>query len=68
VDVTVSSLLMLASPVVSAVAALLILGEPIRPLTVAGGVVVLGSLAAILRRAAGAGEAAELESPDLPRI
>src|SRR5581483_1700974 len=66
VDVTVSSLLMLASPVVSAVAALLILGEPIRPLTAAGGVVVLGSLAAILRRAATG--VPELESPDLPGI
>lgn len=49
VDVSVSSLAMLAQPVVSAVAALLILGEPLTPLTIVGGTIVLGSLAAILR-------------------
>jgi len=52
VDVSVSSSLGLAQPVVSSFAALLILGEPITPLTVAGGVVVLGSLAAIVGKAA----------------
>jgi drug/metabolite transporter (DMT)-like permease len=50
VDVTVSSLITLAMPVVSAVAALVILGEPLTPLTIAGGVIVLGSLAAIVGR------------------
>ncbi len=48
VDVSVSSLLTLAQPVVSSVAALLILGEPITPLTAAGGAIVLASLAAIV--------------------
>jgi drug/metabolite transporter, DME family len=52
VDVSVSSSIGLAQPVVSALAALLILGEPITPLTVAGGLVVLGSLAAIVGKAA----------------
>ena len=60
VDVSVSSLLMLAQPVVGALAALLVLGEPITPLTAAGGVVVVGSLAAIVSRAARIGEAEEL--------
>jgi drug/metabolite transporter (DMT)-like permease len=52
VDVSVSSSIGLAQPVVSSVAALVILGEPITPLTVAGGLVVLGSLAAIVGKAA----------------
>jgi drug/metabolite transporter (DMT)-like permease len=52
VDVSVSSSIGLAQPVVSSLAALLILGEPITPLTVAGGLVVLGSLAAIVGKAA----------------
>jgi drug/metabolite transporter (DMT)-like permease len=68
VDVSVSSLLMLAQPVVSSVAALAILGEPLTPLTVAGGAVVLSSLAAIVSRAARIDEAEELEQPDLPQI
>lgn len=68
VDVSISSLLMLAQPVVSSGAALLILGEPLTALTVAGGVVVLGSLAAIVTHAARVGEAEELEPPDLPQV
>jgi len=52
VDVSVSSLIGLVQPVVSSIAALLILGEPITPLTVAGGSVVVASLAAIVGRAA----------------
>lgn len=68
VDVSVSSLLMLAQPVVSAVAALAILGEPLTFLTVAGGAVVLASLAAIVTRAARIGEAKELEAPNLPQV
>jgi drug/metabolite transporter (DMT)-like permease len=49
VDVSISSLIMLAQPVLSSVAALLILGEPLTPLSVVGGVIVLASLATILR-------------------
>jgi drug/metabolite transporter (DMT)-like permease len=48
VDVSVSSLIMLAQPVLSSLTALLILGEPLAPLTVVGGVIVIASLAAIL--------------------
>lgn len=68
VDVSVSSLLMLVQPVVSALAALAILGEQLTPVTILGGLVVLGSLAAIVTRAARIGEARELEPPDLPQL
>jgi drug/metabolite transporter (DMT)-like permease len=51
VDVSVSSMLMLAQPVISAVAALLVLGEPVTPLVVLGGAVVVGSISAIVGRA-----------------
>ncbi|MGH2572623.1 MAG: DMT family transporter [Actinomycetota bacterium] len=60
VDVSVSSLLILAEPVVSAVAALVFLGEPITALAVAGGAVVLTSVAAIVQRATRAGPSREL--------
>ena len=60
VDVSVSSLLMLGHPVVAAIAAFLVLGEPLTPLTIAGGIVVAGSLAAIVTRAARIGEKEEL--------
>jgi drug/metabolite transporter (DMT)-like permease len=62
VDVSVSSLLMLAQPVVSAIAALLILGEPITALTAAGGAIVLGSLAAIVATASRRPEAEDVEA------
>jgi drug/metabolite transporter (DMT)-like permease len=65
VDVSVSSLLMLAQPVLSSVVALLILGEPLTPLSVAGGVIVLASLAMILR-ATSAVEPTEVEA-ELPQ-
>jgi drug/metabolite transporter (DMT)-like permease len=51
VDVSVSSLLILAEPIVSAIAALAVLGEPIVGLEVAGGVLVVASLGAIVWRA-----------------
>lgn len=50
VDVTLSSLLMLAQPVVSSLAALAILGEPLTGVTIAGGMMVVASLAAIVAR------------------
>lgn len=50
-----SSLLILAEPAVSAVAALVFLGEPITALAIAGGGVVLMSVAAIVRRATRSG-------------
>jgi drug/metabolite transporter (DMT)-like permease len=51
VDVSVSSMLMLAQPVISALAALLVLGQPVTPPMALGGVVVVGSIAAIVGRA-----------------
>lgn len=65
VDVSVSSLLMLAQPVIAPIAALLILGEPIGPLAIAGGLIVIASLAAIVRRATAADERLE---PELPQV
>jgi drug/metabolite transporter (DMT)-like permease len=61
VDVSVSSMLMLAQPVVSALAALLVLGQPVTPPMIVGGAIVVVSLAAIVGRAAGL--AAEEEPP-----
>jgi drug/metabolite transporter (DMT)-like permease len=61
VDVTVSSMLMLAQPVVSALAALLVLGEPVTPPMIVGGAIVLAALGAIVARASGL--AAEEEPP-----
>jgi drug/metabolite transporter (DMT)-like permease len=55
VDVSVSSLMILAEPIIAAVAALMFLGEPLRPLQIAGGVVVIVSVGAILRRATTSG-------------
>jgi drug/metabolite transporter (DMT)-like permease len=66
VDVSVSSLLILAEPAISAVAALLFLGEPITALAIAGGVVVLASVAAIVRRATRAGEDVTLPDASPP--
>jgi drug/metabolite transporter (DMT)-like permease len=51
VDVTISSLLILVEPVVSAVAALLILGEPLPALSIAGGLVAVMSVGMVIRRA-----------------
>jgi drug/metabolite transporter (DMT)-like permease len=65
VDVSVSSLIMLAQPVISSLTALLILGEPLAPLTVVGGVIVLASLAAILGATSPA-EPADIEA-ELPQ-
>jgi drug/metabolite transporter (DMT)-like permease len=64
VDVSVSSLLTLAQPVLGSIAALVILGEPITPVMVLGGAIVVLALVAIVRRATW--RAKELE-PDLPQ-
>ena len=50
VDVTVSSLFVLAQPILASVAALFLLGEPLTVLEVVGGAVVVASVAAIVRR------------------
>jgi drug/metabolite transporter (DMT)-like permease len=49
--VTISSLLILAEPVISAVAALLILGEPLPALSIAGGLIAVGAVGMVIRRA-----------------
>jgi drug/metabolite transporter (DMT)-like permease len=56
VDVTLSSMLILAQPVLTVVAGLVVLGEPVRALEVVGGVVAIGSLVAVVRRATEHGE------------
>ena len=65
---TVSSLLMLGLPVMSPVAALIILGEPLAPLSIVGGIVVVGSLAAIATRAARIGGGEELPPTETPQL
>jgi len=62
VDVTLSSLLMLAGPVLTAVAGLAVLGEPVRPLEIVGGLVAVACLAAVVRRATEEGE--EVSPPE----
>jgi drug/metabolite transporter (DMT)-like permease len=56
VDATVSSLLLLGEVPLTAVAALVFLGQPVTWLMVVGGVIALGSLGLIVRRATRAGQ------------
>jgi inner membrane transporter RhtA len=51
VDVAISSLLVLIEPVISPVAALVFLGEPLPVLTVAGGLVAITAVGAVIHRA-----------------
>lgn len=66
VDVSVSSLITLAQPVVSAAAAWLILGERVTALTAAGGAVVVASLAAIVATTSTVGEPEDVDA-ELPQ-
>jgi inner membrane transporter RhtA len=50
-DVSISSLLILAEPVISAVAALIFLGEPLPALSIVGGAVAILAVGAVIRRA-----------------
>jgi drug/metabolite transporter (DMT)-like permease len=50
-DVSISSLLILGEPVISAVAALIFLGEPLPALSIAGGLVAILAVAVVIRRA-----------------
>jgi drug/metabolite transporter (DMT)-like permease len=63
VDVSVSSLLTLALPVLGSVAGLVILHQPLGPVTIVGGLIVTGALAAIVRHAALVGQ----EPADIPQ-
>jgi len=51
VDVSISSLLILAEPMISAVAALIFLGEPLPALSIIGGLVAVLAVAVVIRRA-----------------
>lgn len=51
VDVSISALLILAEPVISALAALAFLGEPLPALSIAGGLVAVVAVGAVVRRA-----------------
>lgn len=66
VDVSVSSLLMLAQPVVAAVSGFVVLGQRLAPLEAIGGAIVIGAVAAIVRHAARAGGGEALASPEVP--
>jgi drug/metabolite transporter (DMT)-like permease len=56
VDVSISSLLLLAQPIIAVAGAALLLDEPLRALEIVGGVVVIASMAAIVMRAARVGK------------
>jgi len=64
VDVTLSSMLILAQPVISALAAWMILGEPITWLMGVGGAIVIGAMLLVVRRATAEGE--ELPAEPVP--
>jgi drug/metabolite transporter (DMT)-like permease len=51
VEVSISALLILAEPVISAVAALIFLGEPLPALSIAGGLVAVLAVGVVIRRA-----------------
>jgi inner membrane transporter RhtA len=51
VDVSISSLLILVEPVLSPVAALIILGEPLPALSIAGGLLAVSAVGMVIRRA-----------------
>jgi drug/metabolite transporter (DMT)-like permease len=64
VDVSISSLLLLAQPIIAVAGAAVLLDERLRPLEIVGGVVVIASMAAIVSRAARTGEGAEIGTPE----
>jgi drug/metabolite transporter (DMT)-like permease len=63
VDVSISSLLILGEPVISAVAALIFLGEPLPPLSIVGGIVAVLAVGVIVHRATRAQD--EAASPEV---
>jgi drug/metabolite transporter (DMT)-like permease len=60
VDVSISSLLILAQPIIAAIAAVIFLDEPLPALAIAGGLVVVASVAAIVKHATAAGGGEEI--------
>lgn len=65
VDVSISSLFVLAQPVIASVAALFILGEPLTIVEMVGGLVVVASVGAIVGRAAAASRREPGEGDDI---
>lgn len=67
VDVSVSSLMMLAVPVAASIAAWLMLGESLGPLQLIGGAITLGGIATILRRSPAPSPVESEVAPDADR-
>jgi drug/metabolite transporter (DMT)-like permease len=63
VDVSVSSLLILAEPVVSAVAAFIVLDEPLKVLEIVGGLIVVASMLVVVWRATRSAQPVEVAAP-----
>jgi drug/metabolite transporter (DMT)-like permease len=59
VDVSISSLLILAEPLIASVAALIVLGEPLSPLSIVGGLLTVAAVGLVLRRATAGSVAVE---------
>jgi drug/metabolite transporter (DMT)-like permease len=66
VDVSISSLLLLIQPIIAVTAAWILLDEPLPNLAIAGGVVVLVSMAAIIRRAVRSGVGETIGAAETP--
>jgi drug/metabolite transporter (DMT)-like permease len=64
VDVSISSLLLLAQPIIAVAGAAVLLGEHIRALEILGGAVVIVAMAAIVSRAARVGGGEEISTPE----
>jgi drug/metabolite transporter (DMT)-like permease len=64
VDVSISSLLLLAQPVIAVIGAAVLLDERIRALEILGGAVVILAMAAIVSRAARVGGGEEIATPE----
>lgn len=66
VEAWLGSLITQCMPVVGSIAAWVLLGESLTPLTIVGGLVVLGATAAILLRSRARGVNATFETPETP--
>jgi drug/metabolite transporter (DMT)-like permease len=64
VDVSISSLLLLAQPIIAVAAAWVLLDEPLPNLAILGGLVVVACMAAIVRRAVRAGPGEPIATPE----
>jgi drug/metabolite transporter (DMT)-like permease len=64
VDVSISSLLLLVQPIIAVAAAWVLLDEPLPNLAILGGLVVVASMAAIVRRAVRAGPGEPIATPE----